>query len=63
MCLSDGDYHRDIFVKSQNDFTSKLFYITHLIYLDDISSTEFYINSQNNPDTDVSIYSKYVPKP
>jgi curved DNA-binding protein CbpA len=63
MGLLNGDYHRDIFVKSQNDFTSKPFYITHLIYLDDISSTEFCINSQNNPNNNADIYSKYISEP
>jgi hypothetical protein len=63
MGISDGDFHRDIFVKSPNDFTSSPFYITHLIYLDNISSTEFCIDSQNNPDNNTDIYSKYISQP
>lgn len=58
--VADGEYHRDIFVKSSSDFSNKPFYITHLIYLDNISSTEFCLGSQNNPDNNPDLYSKLI---
>lgn len=54
----DGKWHRDIFVKSKNDFDKNIFYITQLIYLDDKADTEFCINSQNNSNNDDKIYKK-----
>jgi len=54
----DGKWHRDIFVKSKNDFDKNVFYITQLIYLDDISDTEFCLNSQNNINNNDEIYEK-----
>ena len=54
----DGEYHRDIFVKSPEDFSGMPFYITHIIYLDNISSTIYCIGSQTNPDSNPLIYPK-----
>lgn len=54
----DGNWHRDIFVKSKNDFDKNVFYITQLIYLDDKADTEFCINSQNNDNNNDKIYKK-----
>jgi len=34
------------------------FYITHIIYLDNISSTTYYLGSQTNSDPNPSIYPK-----
>jgi ectoine hydroxylase-related dioxygenase (phytanoyl-CoA dioxygenase family) len=58
--IINGEFHRDIFVKSNDDFTNMPFYITHIIYLDNISSTEFCIGSQNNQDNNPDIYKKYI---
>jgi len=58
--VTNGEYHRDIFVKSSSDFDSMPFYITHLIYLDEISPTKFCINSQNNSNNNPNIYNKIL---
>ncbi len=58
--VENGNYHRDIFVKSPLDFVTNAFYITHLIYLDNISSTEFCLGSQTNPNDDPENYKKII---
>ena len=58
--VENGLYHRDIFVKSPLNFVENTFYITHLIYLDNISSTEFCIGSQTNPDDNPDNYEKKI---
>jgi hypothetical protein len=58
MSVSNGNFHRDIFVKSPMDFIGNPFYITHLIYLDNISSTEFCLGSQTNSNDNPDNYEK-----
>lgn len=55
---AEGKWHRDIFVKSKNDFDKNVFYITQVIYLDDKADTEFCVNSQNNSDNNDEKYKK-----
>lgn len=58
--VENGLYHRDIFVKSPINFVENAFYITHLIYLDNIASTEFCLGSETNPDNNPDIYKKII---
>lgn len=58
--VENGLFHRDIFVKSPMNFVENAFYITHLIYLDNIASTEFCLDSQTNPDNNPDIYKKKI---
>lgn len=55
-----GKWHRDIFIKSKNDFIKKPFYITQIIYLDDLSNTEFCLNSNNNSNNNSALYKKKI---
>jgi len=57
-----GKWHRDIFIKSKNDFSKKVFYITQIIYLDELSNTEFCLNSNHNSDNTTSLYEKKIIK-
>lgn len=57
-----GKWHRDIFVKSKNDFSQKVFYITQIIYLDNLSNTEFCLNSNFNNDNNKYSYDKKIVK-
>jgi len=52
----DGIFHRDIFVNSEEDFKSNIFYLTHIIYLDDSAYTEFCQNSNYNSDNNINNY-------
>jgi hypothetical protein len=36
-----GDWHRDVYIYTENDYTKDTYYITQIIYLDDVSGTEF----------------------
>lgn len=62
---TNGKWHRDIFVRSRNDFEREPFYMTQLIYLDDKSDTEFCVDSQNNYHNNPYLYVKktYRAKP
>jgi len=57
-----GNWHRDIFIKSKTDFDKEPYYITQIIYLDDKANTKFCINSQNNSNKNVNLYSKKLIK-
>ena len=57
-----GVWHRDIFLYSKKDFERNPYYITQLIYLDDKANTKFCINSQNNSDNNVELYTKQTIK-
>ena len=54
----DGNWHRDIFVRSKLDFDKSPFYITQIIYLDANAGTDFCENSKNNDNNNVNLYKK-----
>ena len=57
----DGYWHRDVVVNERdNVFESKPYYITQIIYLDNLANTEFCIHSSHNRNNNFTKYCKKV---
>lgn len=55
-----GNWHRDVDILSSDIWAKQPFYITQVIYLDNLSDTEFCINSQTKSDDRDFLYDKVI---
>lgn len=55
-----GNWHRDIYFSSDDVWSKDTYYITQVIYLDNLSDTEFCLDSQNNSDHNDILYEKEI---
>lgn len=58
--VSIGNWHRDVSLLSDDIWLNKTYYITQVIYLDDLSDTEFCLDSQNESNHEKRIFKSKV---
>ena len=56
----NGYWHRDVYFREPSYYQRKPFYITQVIYLDNLANTEFCINSRHNSNNNYTKYDKKV---